>query len=285
MKPITVVYNSKSGSAVNAGDIRRMFNHNKLPLAQLVPLDDRLASNLAAPIQNGEHIAVIGGDGTIGAVAGLMVGTDATLIPLPGGTLNHFIKDLGIAQDLETAIANIATSTTKLIDTATVNDIIFINNSSIGLYPHSLKARERIEDAFGKWPAALVGIIRALVRFKTYDIAINGEVFQTPFIFVGNNNYKLEQLGGINRDSLTAGELSVYIVKSNKRSALMRIFFAALLRRLHNLDTLPLYAAQEVTITSRKHPHIHVSHDGEVTTLDSPITYRTRPKSLRVNCL
>src|SRR5687768_10735992 len=48
-------------------------------------------------VQQGSRVIVAGGgDGTIGAVAGALVDTEAALGVLPLGTLNHFAKDLQI---------------------------------------------------------------------------------------------------------------------------------------------------------------------------------------------
>src|SRR5918997_389244 len=53
--------------------------------------------------ENCQPIVAGGGDGTINAVASMLVGTDRTLGVLPLGTLNHFAKDLKIPLDLEAA--------------------------------------------------------------------------------------------------------------------------------------------------------------------------------------
>ena len=41
-----------------------------------------------------------GGDGTVNAVAGKLVGTDTPLGVLPMGTFDHFAKDVGIPLNL-----------------------------------------------------------------------------------------------------------------------------------------------------------------------------------------
>ena len=44
-----------------------------------------------------KRLLVAGGDGTIATAAATLVDTPAELAVLPGGTLNHFARDLGIS--------------------------------------------------------------------------------------------------------------------------------------------------------------------------------------------
>ncbi|HVG33349.1 MAG TPA: diacylglycerol kinase family protein, partial [Pyrinomonadaceae bacterium] len=95
-----------------------------------------------------------GGDGTINAVASAVVGTDKRLGVLPLGTLNHFAKDLKIPLDLEGAVSNIFDAHVARVDVGEVNGRIFLNNSSLGLYPSIVRQREKQQERLGrgKWP-------------------------------------------------------------------------------------------------------------------------------------
>jgi hypothetical protein len=66
-------------------------------------------------------VAAGGGDGTVNAVAGKLVGTDTALGVLLMGTLNHFAKDVGIPQNLEAAVRNIFTGHVVNVDVGEVN--------------------------------------------------------------------------------------------------------------------------------------------------------------------
>lgn len=88
-----------------------------------------------------EPIIAGGGDGTINAVASTLVGTDRTLGVLPLGTLNHFAKDLSIPLDLEEAARVCVAGHTARVDVGEVNNRIFLNNSSLGLYPSIVRHR------------------------------------------------------------------------------------------------------------------------------------------------
>ena len=93
----------------------------------------------------GEIDAIIasGGDGSIRTVAGVLADSGVPLGVIPLGTLNHFAKDLNIPISVDEAVGVIAAGETRLVDVGEVNGHIFINNSSIGIYPYLVLDRER----------------------------------------------------------------------------------------------------------------------------------------------
>ncbi len=278
---VVVVYNPKSGSSLSAKELRQKFSDHHITIERLIPLQKNINRTLASSIKLGRTIAVIGGDGTISSIAGRITGTRAVLAPLPGGTLNHFTKDLGIPQDLDDALVRLRTAKIQNIDVGLVNETIFVNNSSFGIYPASLRFREQLEDSIGKWPAAIVGIIRALVRFKVYSVTINDRTLRTPFVFVGNNQYNLHDIGPMNRTSIHRGVLGVAIVRSASRVHTVWVGLRVLLGMGDILKEFETFKTDGITIES-KHREIHVSHDGEVTTMTLPLRFEILKKSLRV---
>ena len=91
-------------------------------------------------------IVAAGGDGTVSAIAAQLAGTRKRMGVLPLGTLNHFAKDLGIPLELEEAIRTVVNGHTRAVDVAEVNGRVFINNSSLGLYPRIVMHREAQEE-------------------------------------------------------------------------------------------------------------------------------------------
>lgn len=273
-----LVYNPKSGSSLGVRTLRTKFRNNRLKLESTIAVDK--LNELDEYIERGKTIAVVGGDGTISAVAAKVAGTKAVLAPLPGGTLNHFTKDLGISQNLDEAIAALTNAEIHTVDVAQVNERVFINNSSLGMYPSSLRTRERYERFIGKWPAAIIAAVRGLIGVRAYTVTIAGETFKTPFVFVGNNEYKLDDLGTANRTALDAGLLCVFIAKTVSRWKLLKIALWTLIGKVKELDEFELRNVTSLTIQAKR-PH-HISYDGEVTKMHPPLEYKVIPGGLRI---
>src|SRR3712207_2666906 len=104
---------------------------------------------------DGEVVVAGGGDGTVSAVASALAGSGKTLGVLPLGTLNHFAKDLAIPLDLGAAVETIVRGRVAEVDVGEVNGRVFINNSSLGLYPQIVAHRQEQQEqlARGKWAA------------------------------------------------------------------------------------------------------------------------------------
>lgn len=278
---IVLVYNPHSGSALKLNELRKICKRHGITITAHIALSDTYKTQLKKYIKKDQVIAVIGGDGTISSVAALVAGTGAILAPLPGGTLNHFTKDLGIPQAIDEAFARLPAAKPRTIDAASVNDIVFLNNSSIGLYPSSLAAREELEGKkLAKWYAALIASIRALVKYRTYTVTIDKETFKTPFLFVGNNDYHLTDPDKA-RDDLTQGILSIYAVTTASRRELIGIVARALIGQLRTSSEFKVWRVSQITVHTKK-PRVKVSRDGELEKLATPLKYKIMPGALRI---
>jgi YegS/Rv2252/BmrU family lipid kinase len=245
-----------------------------------------------AALDGGARLLVAGGgDGTINAVASALLrhprAAEVELGVLPLGTLNHFAKDLKIPLELEKAAAVAAQGRAIAVDVGEVNERIFLNNSSIGLYPEIVHEREREQARLGrgKWSAFAWAALSALRRYSFHTVTLQAEGREvsrsTPFIFVGNNDYDLSGIDIGERPCLDKGELCVWVAHHTGRLGLLWFAVAALLGlldRVHGLDHLRTPA---LTIASHD-ARLRVSTDGEVNELDTPLRYRSRPGALRV---
>ena len=238
--------------------------------------------------RSAERIVVAaGGDGTISAVAGALAGSDKILGVLPVGTLNHFAKDLGIPLDLETAVRTIHEGKVAAIDVGEVNGRIFINNSSLGIYPQIVSRREAQQQrlARGKWTAFFWATIQALRRFPFLDlrIAFEGQeiVRRTAFLFVGNNEYKIAGFELGSRTCVNAGKLGLYLSQGTGRFGLFRLAFHALFGRVDQAKDFDVFCVTEARVETGKR-RLLVACDGEVERMQTPLHYQIRPAALQV---
>lgn len=290
--PIVVIVNSSAGTGRPsdwAEKLQREFSEAGLAArVQVVEQGGAIADHVASAIKDGARMVVAGGgDGTVSAVAAGLVGTGVTLGVLPMGTLNHFAKDLGIPLEQEQAIEVLAAGRLLEVDAGEVNGRIFINNSGLGLYPGIVRGREQRQRRLGhgKWRALLEASIAAARRYPllTVQVEVEGRTLtrQTPFVFIGNNEYNMEGFEIGERETLDCGTLALYLTERMGRFGLLRLAFMALLRRLDQERDFNMLLAREFVVRTGQ-PRLRVATDGEVTMMDTPLRYRVLPAALRV---
>jgi diacylglycerol kinase family enzyme len=229
-----------------------------------------------------------GGDGTISSVAAMLVGTGRPLGVLPLGTLNHFAKDLRIPLSLEEAARNVCEGREVAVDVGEVNGRIFVNNSSLGLYPRIVHRREKLQEreGSGKWAAFVRASLAVLRRYPFLYVRLDADgqriVRKTPFVFVGNNEYQMESLEMGGRACLDAGCLSLYVAHRTGRLGLLRLALSALFGRLRQAHDFDALNAQEIWVETRRPKRLPVATDGEVNVMTTPLHYRVRPGALKV---
>jgi diacylglycerol kinase family enzyme len=234
-----------------------------------------------------EIIVAGGGDGTISGVAAIVMDAGKTLGVLPLGTLNNFSKDLEIPQDLAEAVRIIAENNVIEIDVGEVNGRIFINNSSIGLYPRIVRKRVKQQHRLGrgKWTAAFWAawrVIRLAPLLKVrLDLGERQFRRKTPFVFVGNNEYEMDFFNIGRRTKLDDGKLSVYFLKRGGQWGLIMLIVRTLFGRLRQAKDFEEVSTEEITIETRK-KRLLVAFDGEISTMRTPLYYRIRSRALKV---
>jgi len=246
---------------------------------------ESLANQAAAG--GAQTIVAAGGDGTINSIASKLVNTDKVLGVLPMGTLNHFAKDLRIPLDLEAAARTILAGHAIKIDVGEVNDHIFLNNSSLGLYPSIVHQRVKVQKlGHGKWPAFLWAAVTVLRRYPFLQsrLIVDDAEFNTltPFVFVGNNVYEMESFNIGTRTHLDQGVLSVYVTHRTGRAGLLRLAVRALFRRLQEADDFMALTTRELTVDTRRKRPVRVATDGEIALMQGPLHYRVLAGALNV---
>jgi diacylglycerol kinase family enzyme len=290
--PVAVIINAGAGLGYCAefvGQLHAKFAaHGMLADVALARSGKELIEAARAALaRRAPVVAAGGGDGTINAVASVLVGTDVKYGVLPLGTLNHFAKDLKIPLDLDGAIANLAHGQPARVDVGEVNGRIFLNNSSLGLYPDIVRDRERQQRRLGrgKWPAFCLAVLSALKRYPFLSVRLEADgqarVRRTPFVFIGNNAYQMQGLNIGERTRLDEGRLSLYVAQGPTRLGLLRLAWHALTGRLAQQRDFDALSVRELDIET-PHRRLRVATDGEVTVMQPPLAYRIRPGALTV---
>jgi diacylglycerol kinase family enzyme len=241
-----------------------------------------------AVAERGDALLIVGGgDGTISAAAAALAGGSTRLGILPLGTLNHFSRDLGIPPDLGEAAKLIASGSEKRVDVAEMNGRIFINNSAIGLYPLMVVDRDLQRRRLGrsKRLAMLVASVRTLARFnhQRLTLTINDEKarIDTPLLFVGNNDYRLDLGAPGQRESLDVGVLCVLVMLKKTRRGLIAASIRALFDRARRDDMVRIDGVERLRVDSHR-SFLAVSLDGEVVRSEPPLDYKIRKQALTV---
>lgn len=288
---ITCILNGAAGSN-RARDARARVadlfaRHGANARVQLARDGNEIAALVQQAKDDGQsRIVAGGGDGTVNAVAAALIGAEPALGVLPLGTLNHFAKDLNIPLDLDAAVANVCTGRIAHVDVGSVNDRVFLNNSSLGLYPAIVRNRERQQHkGHGKWLAFAEATFFVLRRYSRLTISLKlkdqyEDDRETPFVFVGNNQYNTTGLHIGERARLDGGKLWIYIAPHARRATLFRLALKTLVGG-QDQGALEMLPADEFRIGARK-KRLHVALDGEVMVLDTPLHYLIRPAALRV---
>jgi diacylglycerol kinase family enzyme len=283
------VLNAASGShaAGTARDvIGRAFARCNCDVQIVTAEGGDIAEMVREAVRAGAKMVVAGGgDGTVNSAVNGLAQTDAALAVLPLGTLNHFAKDLGIPLALEEALATALEGEVRRVDVGEVNGRLFVNNSSIGLYPQIVRERSELEKhGHGKWPALVRAALDVFGRSKALRTKLRsaGGVLagRTDLVFVGNNEYELAapRIGA--RQRIDQGVLWIYRLPHAGRfravAAAIAAFFGG------GQPKAPLaFTASELRIDMRARS-IDVAVDGEVLRMNTPLEYRSRAGALRV---
>ena len=236
-------------------------------------------------------IIASGGDGTVSAVANLLINRDTPLGIIPRGTANAFSVALGIPTNIEGACDTIIAGITRAVDSARCNGLPMILLTGIGFEAATVEKADR--EAKNQWGvlAYLMAGWQQLDEQQPFEaeIEIAGVVqkFQAAAITVANAappTSVLAQGGGqvIFDDGLldiTIGVAGNEITKLEAIVAIADLFSSALLKTTSDREDIVYLRAKKVKITTK--PLQKVVIDGEIIAPTS-VEIECFPKSVQV---
>lgn len=278
---VVLVINPSSGGGNGARVIDEV--RESLPRTEIVQLgaDDDIPAALRDAAKRAEVLAVGGGDGTVSAAAAVAVDAGIPLAVFPGGTFNHFAKDVG-CDTVASTVEAIRAGTMTRVDLVCLNEEhIVINTASIGAYPRFVQIRERLEPRIGKPLAVAYAMFHILRRNRPVRIRYDNKTVRTSMFFLGNSTYLPSGFAPSRRTRLDDGLLDVRILETHGRFSTLRILTALVLGRLENSPLYHELRVPEFRFTAVDGPTM-LARDGEVGTECSEASFSVRYRVLPV---
>lgn len=302
LKPLSIIYNGKSGFHASDKEgvyeqimtqfTRYDFEIQVFELNEKITFDELMEQVLLRhlDLNTSEYKGVIvaaGGDGTLNAVASRLIDTPIPMGILPLGTFNYVARVLNIPLDLLAAAEVIADGTIRSVHVATINDRIYLNNASLGLYPLFIQKREYYNKRFGRFPlnaytSGLDVLIRDHKELKL-SISVDDHVYpvKTPLIFFGNNQLQLKELNLHIAECAAQGRVAGVVVAKSDKLSLFKMLFELIKGRLEKAKDVYSFSADQVVVDCKR-KKLTVAIDGEIEELQTPLTFAVKKNALNI---
>ncbi len=298
-KPLSLIYNEKSGfHAANKDEIYEPLMTNLTAYGYEIQtfeisaetdfssfMDRIIARHLQA-----EEIGIVvaaGGDGTLNTVATKLIGTEIPMGIFPLGTFNYVARLLHIPLDLLKAADVIATGQIRAVHVAQINDHIYLNNASLGLYPLFIQRRELYNRRFGRfalhaYTSALDVLIRDRKELKL-EVEIDGKKYpvKTPLIFFGNNQLQLAEMNLRIAKCAELGKVAGVVVAKSDKPTLFKILWQLIRGNLDHAPDVYSFSADKVQIHS-KAKKLTLALDGEIVEMQPPLHISVCKHALKI---
>lgn len=231
-------------------------------------------------------VAVLGGDGSVGAAANGLAGTDAALSVLPAGTGDDFAKAIGPAK-LDAATRLLAVPDIREVDlvrvTAGAQRRSVINIAGAGFDSEVNETANAMSIRLGSTGTYVAAVLKTLRRFVPahYEIEVDDERLTTDamLVVVGNSRSYGGGMRVLPDARIDDGLLDVCIVHSLSTAAFLRAF-PGVFRGTHvRHPKVTMLRGRRVTVGANR--RIQVYGDGErIGSL--PAIFEIQPRALRL---
>ena len=295
--PLLIVLNAGSGRA-DADETQRTISaildaagrpHEVLRIERGMDVAQVAAEAVRRAQGRRGAVVAAGGDGTLNAVAQVVLPAGLPFGVLPQGTFNYFSRAHGIASDTEQATHALLRARPEPVQVGLVNERLFLVNASVGLYPQLLEDREAYKRRYGRtrlvalW-AALNTLVRAHrpLRLQLHWHA-QERLLRTPTLFVGNNALQLERLGIDDVAALADGELVAVALRPVGTWTLLWLMLRGAAGQLGESRDVLSFAFERLAVRPAAplgRALVKVATDGEIAWLRAPLVFRVAPQPL-----
>ncbi|MEY2862861.1 MAG: hypothetical protein RLY58_568 [Pseudomonadota bacterium] len=232
-------------------------------------------------------VVVAGGDGTINTVARVMLHHAVPLTIIPCGTFNYVARALHIPLDPLAAAALALDGVIRAVHVGTVNGHVYLNNASIGLYPHLIEQREADKSRFGRYQSvAMLSGFAVLMRQHQkmrLKMIVDGqtEKIDTPMVFFGNNQLQLADMHLALADCASAGRLAAVAMTDLNRIQVLSLIARMQLGTFEQAPQVRSFCADHIRIESRS-KYMKLAIDGEIVRVNTPLHFQVARHALQV---
>jgi diacylglycerol kinase family enzyme len=246
--------------------------------------DDLLELATQALSDGADLIGMAGGDGSQALVATVAMRHNVPHVCIPAGTRNHFALDLGLDRDdVIGALDAFTDGVERRIDLARVNEHVFVNNASLGVYAEVVQSDAYRDAKLETWTQMLPELLGP--GAPPIDLEFEGpegtELSDAPLVLVSNNPYQLTSLAGAGtRARLDTGRLGLVAARITAASDIAEFVMFETVGQAQRFHGLLEWSA--VRFEVRSSSPIAVGLDGEALMLEPPLQFVSLPGALRV---
>ena len=246
--------------------------------------DDLLELAEQALSDGADVIGMAGGDGSQALVATVAMRHNVPHVCIPAGTRNHFALDLGLDRDdVIGALDAFTDGVERRIDLARVNDHVFVNNASLGVYAEVVQSDAYRDAKVETWTKMLPELLGP--GAPPIDLEFDGpdgtELSDAPLVLVSNNPYQLTSLAGAGtRARLDTGRLGLVAARITGASDIAEFVMFETIGQAQRFHGLLEWS--EVRFEVRSSSPVAVGLDGEALMLEPPLQFVSLPGALRV---
>jgi diacylglycerol kinase family enzyme len=248
---------------------------------ETTPEDPGCGQALRAVDAGVDVVFACGGDGTVMACAGALVGTDVALAVLPAGTGNLLAANLELPDDPAAGVEVAVNGGRRLIDVGMVGDQMFTVMAGMGFDAQLVgDAPEPLKRSLG-WPAYIVSAVRHLPKRRMLVVVRLDDrgpmVRRARTVLVANVGRLQGGIRLLENAEPDDGMLDIAVLTPSTPGHWVRLGWAVL-RRRGRVPRMEVYRARRVSILSN-HPQPR-QLDGDVIEPDRRLEIAVRPKAL-----
>lgn len=297
MDKFIILINKHSGTVLRLGEekVRALLTERlgeRVVTLELLETRDIQTTLEKLAREHPAGVLIGGGDGTAVCAAEILGPAKVPFAVLPLGTMNLLAQDLGSAATFEQTIERFGNLVNDEIDVGICNGRLFLCSAVVGFVPESAVVREELREAATLETMAkfISTIRRGLGGEIRHQLTLRSRESDKPFslettsLIISNNAFVRRPATGAERflrETLTDGKLAVYSAAPKDMMDGLKMALSLWQGDWQDHDSIISFETGELIVDTGDN-EILVSLDGEPVTMELPLRFSVRPRSLSV---